>query len=50
MGLALDCHPLIREHFAKQLCMDNGIWHEAHIRLYEYLKDSVTIIRIFLKI
>jgi tetratricopeptide (TPR) repeat protein len=42
LELLLDCHPLIREHFAKQLFMNNDrVWHEAHIRLYEYLKNSV---------
>ncbi|SEA91677.1 SEFIR domain-containing protein [Thiothrix caldifontis] len=35
----LDCHPLIREYFGKQL-KDNQpeIWQQAHERLYEYYK------------
>jgi hypothetical protein len=35
----LDCHPLIREHFAHSLSDDNREgWQEAHRRLYEYFK------------
>ena len=35
----LDCHPLIREYFGKQL-KDNQpeMWRQAHGRLYEYYK------------
>ncbi len=34
---ALDCHPLVREHFGEQLERDNPDgWREAHRRLYEY--------------
>ena len=34
---ALDCHPLIREHFSKKLRKDNPeALTEAHSRLYEY--------------
>jgi tetratricopeptide (TPR) repeat protein len=37
----LDCHPLIREHFARQLRGKNPEnWRSAHRRLYEYLRDS----------
>ena len=37
----LDCHPLIREHFAKQLSGNNQkAWPAAHRRLYEYLKNG----------
>lgn len=33
----LDCHPLIREHFAQRLCQQYPIaWQEAHRRLYEH--------------
>jgi tetratricopeptide (TPR) repeat protein len=36
---ALDCHPLVREHFGEQLERDNPDgWREAHARLYEYYK------------
>ena len=37
----LDCHPLIREHFAEQLhkgCSE--AWHSAHSRLFAHLRDS----------
>ena len=37
---ALDCHPLLREHFADQLrAEDSAAWREAHSRLYEYHKS-----------
>ena len=33
----LDCHPLVREHFGKQLREGNPeAWREAHSRLYAY--------------
>jgi tetratricopeptide (TPR) repeat protein len=36
----LDCHPLIREHFADKLKVNNSAaWKEAHSRLYEYYKS-----------
>ncbi len=39
---AIDCHPLIREHFARRLCGQNPEgWRAAHRRLYEYLRSSV---------
>jgi tetratricopeptide (TPR) repeat protein len=38
---ALDCHPLLREHFGEQLKQNNpAAWHEANNRLYEYYKAS----------
>jgi hypothetical protein len=38
---AIDCHPLIREYFAKQLRERNPhAWRGAHRRLYEYLRDN----------
>ena len=40
-GRLLDCHPLIREHFAKQLSRKAPeAWRTAHHRLYEYLVNS----------
>lgn len=37
----LDCHPLIREHFAKQLrSVKPDAWRAAHRRLYEYLCET----------
>ncbi len=37
---ALDCHPLVREHFGEKLKRKNPIaWKEAHSRLYEYYKN-----------
>jgi hypothetical protein len=33
----VDCHPLIREHFAEQL-KDTDAWRECHRRLYEHLR------------
>ncbi|MCP4692832.1 MAG: hypothetical protein GY859_32620, partial [Desulfobacterales bacterium] len=37
---ALDCHPLIREHFGQKLMGQNPeTWKEAHGRLYEYYKN-----------
>ncbi len=37
----IDCHPLIREYFAKKLSKENpDAWRAAHRRLYEYLRDS----------
>ncbi len=36
----LDCHPLVREHFAEELRENNPqAWQEAHSRLYEYYKN-----------
>ncbi len=36
-GDQLDCHPLIREHFAVELLVAHEeAWKEAHRRLYEY--------------
>jgi tetratricopeptide (TPR) repeat protein len=38
--MALDCHPLVREHFGGQLKERNREgWKEAHRRLYHYYKD-----------
>ncbi len=38
-GDQLDCHPLIREHFAFELSREHEeAWKEAHRRLYEYYK------------
>ena len=38
---ALDCHPLLREHFGEKLKANNpNAWGEAHSRLYEYYKSS----------
>lgn len=35
----LDCHPLIREYFGRQLQENQpDAWREAHTRLYEYYK------------
>ena len=35
----LDCHPLIREYFGKQLqSQQPQTWQQAHARLYEYYK------------
>lgn len=35
----LDCHPLIREYFGKQLRENHpDVWRQAHTRLYEYYK------------
>jgi hypothetical protein len=35
----LDCHPLIREYFGKQLQTQHpDAWQQAHARLYEYYK------------
>ncbi|MBK7492033.1 MAG: hypothetical protein KBF68_12770 [Nitrosomonas sp.] len=35
----LDCHPLIREYFGKQLRENYpDVWRHAHTRLYEYYK------------
>ncbi len=37
----LDCHPLIREHFAEKLkATALAAWQEAHTRLYEYYKSA----------
>ena len=37
---ALDCHPLIREHFGEKLQQQNpDAWQQAHARLYEYYKN-----------
>jgi hypothetical protein len=36
----LDCHPLIREHFAEKLkAKSEQAWKEAHSRLYDYYKN-----------
>jgi tetratricopeptide (TPR) repeat protein len=41
-GTALDAHPLIREHFARQLRESAPeAWLAGHGRLYEHLRDSV---------
>jgi tetratricopeptide (TPR) repeat protein len=41
-GIALDAHPLIREHFARRLRESAPeVWRAAHGRLYEHLRDSV---------
>ena len=38
-GNDLDCHPLIREYFGKQLQTQHpDAWQQAHARLYEYYK------------
>jgi tetratricopeptide (TPR) repeat protein len=38
---ALDCHPLIREHFGDELKQNSPeAWKEAHSRLYEYFKNQ----------
>jgi len=38
-GDLLDCHPLIREYFGRQLREKQpDAWHEAHARLYDYYK------------
>ena len=38
----VDAHPLLREHFAKQLReRQPEAWREGHRRLYEYLKATV---------
>ncbi|KAA3660091.1 MAG: hypothetical protein DWQ10_07490 [Calditrichaeota bacterium] len=37
---ALDCHPLIREHFGERLQQHNPeAWRQAHSRLYDYYKN-----------
>ncbi len=39
---ALDCHPLIREHFGEKLRNNNpDAWKEAHSRLYKYYESQV---------
>lgn len=39
--LALDCHPLIREYFARQLQRDQPhAWRAGHKRLYEHLCNT----------
>lgn len=39
---ALDCHPLVREHFGELLQESNlEAWREAHGRLYDYYKSQV---------
>lgn len=41
-GIALDAHPLIREHFARRLRESApAAWRAAHGQLYEHLRDSV---------
>jgi tetratricopeptide (TPR) repeat protein len=38
-GGDLDCHPLIREYFGKQLqTQHSDAWQQAHARLYDYYK------------
>jgi tetratricopeptide (TPR) repeat protein len=38
---ALDCHPLLREHFGEQLKEANpAAWREGNNRLYEYYKSA----------
>ncbi len=38
-GGDLDCHPLIREYFGKQLQTQHpDVWQQAHARLYDYYK------------
>jgi len=38
---SVDAHPLIREHFARQLRDQHpDTWQAAHLRLYEHLRDS----------
>jgi len=38
----IDCHPLVREYFGRQLREKNPeVWRSAHHRLYEYLKSTV---------
>ena len=40
--VAIDAHPLLREHFAAQVRDGNpDAWREGHRRLYEHLKGSV---------
>ena len=37
---ALDCHPLLREHFGEKLRQQNpAAWQAAHSRLYDYYKN-----------
>jgi hypothetical protein len=36
----LDCHPLVREYFAKECERTAGSWRSAHQRLYEHLRSS----------
>ena len=37
----LDCHPLLREHFAEEMRgRDPEAWREAHNRLYEHFKQA----------
>ncbi|HUT47328.1 MAG TPA: tetratricopeptide repeat protein [Sedimentisphaerales bacterium] len=39
---AIDCHPLVREYFGKQLREKSpDAWRETHRRLYEHLKGSM---------
>jgi tetratricopeptide (TPR) repeat protein len=38
---ALDAHPLVREHFGRQLeTQDPAAWKAAHSRLFDHLKDT----------
>ena len=40
--VAIDAHPLLREHFAARILDKSAeAWREGHRRLYEYLKASV---------
>jgi len=34
----LDCHPLIREYFGRQLRENQPAWRKAHTQLYEYYR------------
>ena len=42
LPFSVDCHPLVREYFAKRLQSDGAsAWQEGHRRIYEYLTSSV---------
>jgi tetratricopeptide (TPR) repeat protein len=38
----LDCHPIIRSHFAESLRKDETAWREANRRLFRYYASSAT--------
>ena len=41
VGDRLDAHPLVREHFARQVREKSpGAWRAAHRRLFEHLRDA----------
>ncbi len=41
-SFSLDAHPLLREHFAKQLrATEDSAWREGHQRLFSHLQASV---------